>query len=71
MKLGVYLSSRTLPEILELESKLNLTDAEQEVFDQLRKGRSKVYTASCINVSVGTVSNRISSIKAKMERLNG
>ena len=70
MRLGKYLSSLTKPELEELKENLNLTEDEMEVFIGLSKGRSKIRIADDCLVSVGTVSNRILSIRNKMSRLN-
>lgn len=69
MKLGKYLSSLTKSEIDYLEEQLNLTDDEKEVFEHLRKGRSKVYISEKCLVSVSTVDNRIKAIKEKLNRV--
>lgn len=69
MKLGKYLSSLTKSEIEYLEEQLNLTDDEKEVFEHLRKGRSKVYISEKCLVSVSTVDNRIKAIKEKLNRV--
>lgn len=69
MRLGVYLSSLTKPELAELEEQLNLTDDEAPVFLALSKGRSKTRIAGDYSISVGTVSNRIKSITEKVKRI--
>ena len=69
MRLGKYLSSLTKPELEELKELLNLTEDEEEVFNCLAKGKSKVSISSKCNVSVGTVSNRISAIQKKIRRI--
>lgn len=69
MKLGKYLSSLTKSEIEYLEEQLNLTDDEREVFEHLRKGRSKIYISEKCLVSVSTVDNRIKAIKEKLNRV--
>lgn len=69
MKLGVYLSKMTRPELENLEQELNLTDSELEVFKHLCKGRDKNFISDMCNISIGTVSNRICGIKSKMQRL--
>ena len=71
MKLGKYLSSLTKPELEELKPKLNLTDDEEIVFDQLAKGRSRVQIANKCNISCSTVSNRTKAIKDKISRIEG
>ena len=70
MRLGKYLSSLTKPELEELKEQLNLTDSEEEVFDQLSRGRSKIQVSERCLVSVSTVDNRTKSINAKLLRLN-
>ena len=69
MKLGKYLSSLTKSEIEYLEEQLNLTDDEREVFEHLRKGRSKIYISEKCLISVSTVDNRIKAIKGKLNRV--
>ena len=68
-RLGKYLSSLTKPELEELKEKLNLTDDEEMVFEQLSKGRSKTMAADNCRISERTVGYRIASISAKIERL--
>jgi DNA-binding NarL/FixJ family response regulator len=69
MRLGKYLSSLTKPELEELKELLNLTEEEELVFNYLAKGKSKVSIADGCLVSVGTVSNRISAIQSKVDRI--
>lgn len=71
MALGKYLTSLTKPELEELKALLNLTDDEREVFDRLSKGKSKISIADDCLVSVGTISNRISAIQSKVNRIIG
>lgn len=69
MRLGKYLSSLTKPEVERLREELNLTDDEEMIFNKLAKGKSKVSIADECLVSVGTVSNRISAIQNKVNRI--
>lgn len=69
MRLGKYLSSLTKPEVERLRDELNLTDDEEMIFNKLAKGKSKVSIADECLVSVGTVSNRISAIQSKVNRI--
>ena len=69
MRLGKYLSSLTKPELEELKGLLNLTDDELVVFDELAKGRSRVYVSDKCMVSCSTVSNRIKGIQLKISRI--
>lgn len=71
MKLGKYLSSLTKPELEELKPKLNLTDEEELVFNELARGRSRVAIADRCAVSCSTVSNRIRAIHDKVNRIRG
>lgn len=71
MRLGKYLSSLTKPEVEQLRELLNLTDEEEQIFNRLAKGKSKVSIADDCLVSVGTVSNRISAIQNKVNRILG
>ena len=69
MRLGKYLSSLTKPEVERLRDELNLTEDEEIIFNKLSKGKSKVSIADECLVSVGTVSNRISAIQSKVNRI--
>lgn len=69
MRLGKYLSSLTKPEVERLRDELNLTEDEEMIFNKLSKGKSKVSIADECLVSVGTVSNRISAIQSKVNRI--
>ena len=69
MRLGKYLSSLTKPEVERLRDELNLTEDEEIIFNKLSKGKSKVSIAVECLVSVGTVSNRISAIQSKVNRI--
>lgn len=69
MRLGKYLSELTKPELEELKDLLNLSDEEEKVFNELSKGRSKIYVADRCKISTSTVDNRIKSIRSKLERL--
>lgn len=69
MRLGMYLSRLTKPELAKIEDELNLTDDEASVFLGLSKGRSKTRIADDNMISIGTVSNRIKSINEKLKRI--
>lgn len=69
MRLGMYLTSLTKPELEELKERLNLTEDEEKVFNGLSKGRSKIRIADDCMVSTSTVSNRIKNINNKLNRL--
>ena len=69
MRLGNFLSSLTKPEVERLRDELNLTEDEEIIFNKLSKGKSKVSIADECLVSVGTVSNRISAIQSKVNRI--
>ena len=71
MRLGKYLSSLTKPELEELKELLNLTEDEEEVFNNLSRGRSNIQTSNICMVSVSTVDKRIKTISAKLTRLKG
>ena len=71
MRLGMYLTSLTKPELEELQELLNLTDEEEMVFIVLSKGRSKTRIADDCMVSTSTVDNRIKTIGNKINRLGG
>lgn len=69
MRLGMYLSSLTKPELEELRERLNLTEDEEMVFLGLSKGRSKTRIADDCMVATSTVGNRIRNINHKLNRL--
>ncbi len=69
MRLGMYLTSLTKPELEELRNSLNLTDDELMVFDELTKGRTKTEISIKCIIAVSTVSNRIKAINNKIYRL--
>lgn len=69
MRLGKYLSELTKPELEELKDLLNLSDEEEKVFNELSKGRIKIFVADRCKISTSTVDNRIKSIRSKLERL--
>lgn len=70
MRLGRYLSTMTMPELVKLKSELNLTDDEEIIFDELRKGRSIVVVADKCGIATSTLSLRIKDIKVKINRVN-
>lgn len=69
MRLGYYLTSLTRSELELLMNELNLSEDEENVFWCLSKGKSNVATADACQCSVATVSNRISHIKFKVEKV--
>ena len=69
MRLGKYLSELTKPELEELKDLLNLSDEEEKVFNELSKGRSKIFGADQCKRSTATVDKRIKSSRSKLERL--
>lgn len=76
MNLGKMLSSMIKPELEELKEICNFTDEEEKVFDELSKGKSRIYVAEKYSLSCSTVSNRIKSMqnkiaKAEKEGLHG
>lgn len=71
MRLGHYLSGLTRPELDDLKHKLNLTDDEEVVFEELAKGRSITKVAENCVISSSTVSNRIIKIKGKLNKVMG
>ena len=68
MRLGKYLSELTKPELEELKDLLNLSDEEEKVFNELSKGRSKIFVDDQCKISTSTVDNRIKSIRTKLAR---
>lgn len=71
MSLGKYLSSLTKPELEKLKEICNFTDDEEAIFNELSKGRSRVFIAEKCAVSCSTVSNRIKCIQIKVFRARG
>ena len=69
MRLGMYLTSLTKPELEELRGNLNLTDDEMEVFNGLSRGRSRIRIADDCMCATSTVDNRIKAINKKINRL--
>lgn len=68
MNLGKMLSSMIKPELDELKEICNFTDEEEKVFNELSRGRSRVYIAEKYALSCSTVSNRIKTIQNKIEK---
>lgn len=66
MNLGKMLSSMIKPELDELKEICNFTDEEEKVFDELSRGRSRIYVAEKYALSCSTVANRIRSIQNKI-----
>lgn len=56
----------TMPQLETVRLLSNLSAEENEIFDLLAKGESIIYIADKLNISPGTVSNRIKVIKAKI-----
>lgn len=69
MNLGKYLSSMIKPELDDLRQICNFTDEEEKVFNELSKGRSRIYVAEKYSLSCSTVSNRIKSIQNKIAKV--
>lgn len=66
MKLAKLLNEMTMPQLETVRLLSNLSAEEHEIFDLLAKGESIIYIADKLNISPGTVSNRIKVIKAKI-----
>lgn len=71
MKLGKYLSEMIKPELEELKEICNFTEDEKNVFEELSKGRSRVYISEKYALSCSTVSNRIKNIQMKINKAKG
>lgn len=71
MRLGMYLTSLTKPELEGLRERLNLTDDEMIIFDLLSRGKSNTYICDKCLLSSSTLDRKISKIKAKINRLKG
>lgn len=68
MNLGKMLSSMIKPELEELKEICNFTDEEELIFNELSKGRSRIYVAEKYALSCSTVANRIKSIQNKISK---
>lgn len=68
MILGKYLTEMIKPELDELKEICNFTDDEKEVFDKLAKGQSLEAIALNSAIARSTVSNRVKSIQAKINK---
>lgn len=69
MKLGKQLSRLTLPELEAIKTLSNFNAEELEVFNLLARGESIVAIAGRLNISQGTVSNRIQDIRCKVNKV--
>lgn len=69
MKLVKYLSSLIKPELDFLETQLNLTAEETEVFNCLKKGKTINEISMQLNISDASVNRNIEKIKSKIERV--
>lgn len=67
MRLGMYLTSLTKPELEELKELLNLTDEEEMIFVNLSKGKNLTELSSKMQMSIPSISRRIYSIQEKMK----
>lgn len=56
------------PELDELKEICNFTDEEEKVFNELSRGRSRIYVAEKYALSCSTVANRIKSIQNKITK---
>ena len=66
MKLAKLLNEMTMPQLETVRLLSNLSAEKNAIFDLLAKGESIIYIADKLNISPGTVSNRIKVIKAKI-----
>lgn len=71
MRLGMYLTSLTKPELEGLRERLNLTDDEIIIFDLLSRGKSNTCICDKCVLSSSALDRKISKIKAKINRLKG
>ena len=67
MRLGMYLTSLTKPELEDLKELLNLTDEEEMIFVNLSKGKNLTELSSKMQMSIPSISRRIYSIQEKMK----
>lgn len=66
MRLDKYLSSMIKPELDELKEICNFTEEEEKVFNELSKGKGRVYISEKLSISCATVSCRTKSIQDKI-----
>lgn len=71
MRLGMYLTSLTKPELEELRERLNLTEDEENIYNLLSKGRSNTYICDKCILSPSALDRKIKKIKAKVNRIKG
>ena len=69
MRLGLYLSSLTKPELELLKEECNLTDDESKIFSLLARGKYIREIAQKTCMSEKTVERRIKRIKRKVCRI--
>ena len=69
MRLGLYLSSLTKPELELLKEECNLTDDESKIFSLLAKGKYIREIAQKTCMSEKTVERRIDRMKKKIIRI--
>lgn len=68
MRLGSYLKSLNKPELDELKNHINADEEMAKIIDLLAKNRSLVQIADELNVSVPTISRRITAIQNKIRK---
>lgn len=68
MRLASYLRELNKPELDELKNHINADDEMAEIIDLLAKNKSLVQIADELNVSVPTISRRITVIQNKIRK---
>lgn len=66
MRLGLYLSTLTRPELEHTKQDLNLTEEQNVIFDMLSKRKSIEEISMNVGMSTRTVDREIQRIKKKL-----
>jgi len=68
--MNTYLSGLTRFELEDLKVQLNLTQEEDQIFNDLAKGKSNVEISLHNHISTSSVTNKIRIIRSKIERVD-
>lgn len=71
MRLGMYLTSLTKPELEEILEVANFTEEETQVFNMLAKKKSLIQMSDTLCVSISTIKRRITEISKKVGKVYG
>ncbi len=69
MRVGIYLSSMTLPDLEHTKDLLNLTDEQTMIFNLLSRRKTINEISMLLNMSTRTIDREIQRIKFKIEKL--